>query len=119
MAALGWTMFFGTLFLLPTIRPAFFARLAAAPLELWLALTFLSLGCTIIGFAVWFRVLEVWPASRAGAFINLVPLFALLIGHLVLGEALSLRVLSGAGGVLAGVFLAGGVEGRSGKSRGG
>jgi drug/metabolite transporter (DMT)-like permease len=107
LSALGWTMLLGVLWLIPGLPVELPGKLAAAPAELWWAVGFLSVGCTVIGFAVWFKVLERWKASRAGVFIYLVPLFALFQGNLVLHEPLGIHVFIGAAAVLGGVILAG------------
>ena len=107
LIVLGWTMVLGVLWLIPGLPAALPLKLAAGPAELWWAVLFLSVGCTVVGFIVWFKVLERWQASRAGVFIYLVPLFALGQGNLVLGEPLELHLFIGAAAVLGGVMLAG------------
>ena len=102
-----WVLILGTGWLLPGLRPGFFAKMAAAPGELWLAIGFLATGCTVAGYVIWYWILGRWPASRAGAFIYLVPLCSLIFGHFGLGEPFNLETAIGAAGVLGGVILAG------------
>jgi len=45
--------------------------------------------------------------SRAGVFVNLIPVSALLLSALVLGEAISIREIVGIALILAGVWLVG------------
>ena len=111
LLTLGWIMLLGVVWVIPWLRPAFFVKMAHAPSDVWWAVGFLSVGCTVVGFAAWFWVLERWAASRAGAFIYLVPLFALILGWLILKEPLGIKTGLGAGVVLGGVFLAGRREG--------
>ena len=51
------------------------------------------------------RCQAIGPA-RAGLFINLVPVSAILLGALILGEQLTLSLLLGGGLVLSGLWLA-------------
>ena len=107
MMVLAWSIGLGTIFLLPGLRTGFIQTMMAAPSELWWSVIFLSVGCTVIGFVVWFWALNRWSASRAGAFIYLVPLFALLQGRWLLNEPIGLTVAIGAVGVIGGGALAG------------
>ncbi|MBU1167943.1 MAG: DMT family transporter [Proteobacteria bacterium] len=45
------------------------------------------------------------PASRATAFVNLIPIFTVFMGWLILGEAFTTMQFVSAGVILAGVFL--------------
>ena len=71
----------------------------------------------MIAFALWFRMLRILPASQAGAFIYLVPLFALIGGKWLLNEPLDLWIIVGTCGVLGGVLLAGSNATRSAKRK--
>jgi len=106
LEALGWTMTLGALWTLPFWRPSLIGKIAGSPPELLWSLIFLSVGCTVVGFVVWYWVLAQWPASKTGSFVYLVPLFALVISHVMLNEPLDMLTALGAGGVLGGVILA-------------
>ena len=88
----------------------FYDKLVNAPLELWLAVGYLSAICTVVGFAAWYWAIKKWSVSRAGAFIYLVPIGALIVGRIMFGETMNLSVIIGFVIVLAGVFLAGGKD---------
>jgi len=107
LETLGWIMTLGALWTIPFWKPSLGAKFLVWNPELWWSVIFLSVGCTVFGFAVWYWTLSHWQASRAGAFIYLVPLFALIISRVMLGERLDLATLVGAAGVLGGVVLAG------------
>ena len=59
------------------------------------------------GYAVWYTVLPSLSATRAGMLQLLVPVLAAAAGVVLLGEALSLRLLISAAAILGGVALAG------------
>jgi len=108
LIVLTWIISLGTIMVLPGFRYSFIEALTEAPIELWVSLIFLSVFCTVIAFAIWYWVLRIWDASRTGAFIYLVPLFALLSGRWILKEPLDLGIIAGASAVIGGVILAGG-----------
>ncbi len=69
------------------------------------AIAFLGICGTTVAFLLFLHGLGQIGASRASIFINLVPVFGVLSGTLVLGERLSAATLAGGALVLAGVRL--------------
>ncbi len=73
--------------------------------KVWIALAYLGVFGTAIAF-VWFSDgIRVLGAPRAAVFINLVPVFAVTLGVLLLGETIDLAVIVGGVLVVAGVLL--------------
>ncbi|MDR1051298.1 MAG: DMT family transporter [Deltaproteobacteria bacterium] len=71
----------------------------------WSSLAFLGLGGTALGFTFFYRgIVELGP-HRAASFINLVPVFGILFGWLLLGERPGLNLLLGLALILAGIRL--------------
>ncbi len=81
--------------------------LASLPVswQAWVAVAFIGVCGTALAF-VWFYdgVLAI-GAARTAVFINLVPVFAIALGVLLLGEPLEISMLAGAAIVIAGVLL--------------
>jgi drug/metabolite transporter (DMT)-like permease len=71
----------------------------------WGAILFLGLFGTTLGFTWFSSAVQQIGAQRASIFVNLVPLFAVLQGALLLGERLDLSALVGGLLVIAGVLL--------------
>jgi drug/metabolite transporter (DMT)-like permease len=73
--------------------------------KVWVALGFLGVFGTAIAF-VWFYdgVVAIGPA-RTGVFINLVPVFAVALGVLLLGERVEASMLAGGAIVVAGIWI--------------
>jgi drug/metabolite transporter (DMT)-like permease len=71
----------------------------------WLSIAYLSVFGTVLGF-VWFSrgVQQIGP-TRAGLFINIVPISAVLLAYLILREPITWSLAAGAALVLTGVFL--------------
>ncbi|MBI2307076.1 MAG: DMT family transporter [Rhodocyclales bacterium] len=73
--------------------------------RVWASVAFLAIGGTALGFTWFADGVRVLGAARASAFINLVPVFAVLQAAVLLGERLALAVLAGGALVIAGVWL--------------
>ena len=76
-----------------------------ADAKVWIALGFLGVFGTAVGF-VWFYdgVVAIGPA-RTAVFINLVPVFAIVFGVLLLGERVEAAMLAGGAIVIAGIWI--------------
>lgn len=104
--SVAWSSLAGTLMLLP---PAVSAGLAgdvaaARPVD-WVCVIFLGFLATALGYFWYYRAISVIGASRAGIFINTVPVFAVILGFLLLGEPIHLSLALGGLMVITGVYL--------------
>jgi drug/metabolite transporter (DMT)-like permease len=90
--------------------PAFVAahgwhELAALSTTGWMCLAYLGIGCSGVGFLLFYAALEHLEASEAAAFIYLEPLVAQVLAVTMLGEPLTGAVVGGGVAILAGVYL--------------
>ena len=69
------------------------------------SIVFLGLLVTAAGFTWYSEAIACIGATRTAVFINLVPVFAVLLGALLLGERLAAGALAGGMCVIAGVWL--------------
>jgi hypothetical protein len=76
----------------------------ATPLEL-ACCAYLGIFGTGLGFTWYYEGILRFGASRAGVFINLVPVNAVAMGWLLLGEGVDLSLLFGTALILTGVWL--------------
>ena len=67
------------------------------------AILYLALGGTVIPFVWYYQGVKVLGAAQTSVFINLVPVFGVLLGVILLGEELSLSMILGGLFVIAGV----------------
>lgn len=77
----------------------------AWPLKVWLALAFLGVMGTSLAFLWYMDAVHALGPARAGAFLNLVPVFAVLLSVIFLGEALTGWTVAAAMLVPAGIWL--------------
>jgi len=71
----------------------------------WLDIAYMAIFATVIGFVWFYEGVKHIGATRAGLFINLVPIFAMLLAFFVLGETVTPSLGAGALLVLTGVYL--------------
>jgi drug/metabolite transporter (DMT)-like permease len=71
----------------------------------WLSIGYLSIFGTVIGFVWYYEGIKQIGPTKAGLFINFVPIFAILLAFLILREAITISLLTGAVLVISGVYL--------------
>ncbi len=66
---------------------------------------YLGLGASIIAFCAWQRGVQSISPKRAGAFLQLIPVFSVVLGYLLLDEHVSPSTVLGLIGVIAGILI--------------
>lgn len=106
LSSVCWSSLIGTVFLFfPAANGQLLQRMFAIAWHNWLDLAYLGIGGTTIAFYLYYRGIKQIGAGRAAIFINLVPVFAVLLAWLLLGETLPPSVFAGGFLVLTGVTL--------------
>ncbi len=77
----------------------------AVPLSGWVALFYVIVFATALGQQAWLFGVEGVGPSRAGIFVNLIPVSALVLSFIVLGEVIHVWDLVGICCILSGVWL--------------
>ena len=95
----------GTLFFLPGIKDIMTADPSIWTLKLVGLLFYLGVCASFLSFGLYNWGISKIGASRASIFINLIPITAILLGWLVLGETLNPKQIVATGIVIFGVFL--------------
>jgi drug/metabolite transporter (DMT)-like permease len=101
-----WASIFGTLmlsfFALPDV-----ANVKAAQFTMPVVLSLIFLGAlgTAVAFVWYYQGVQRLGTSRTVVFNNLVPIFGVLLGWLILDEAISVSLLVGGSIAVAGIFL--------------
>jgi drug/metabolite transporter (DMT)-like permease len=91
--------------LLWTDQKAMAAGMESVVPSAWLAVAFLIIVPTALGQQAWLYGVKSVGPSRAGIFINLIPVSALLLSVLILGETLDAIKIAGIVLILTGVWL--------------
>lgn len=106
LSAVFYSALFGSLMLLIVVLlSGSIPDPAAYSLADWLSLSFLGIFGTALGFSLYYRAIRTIGAARSGVFINLVPLFSILLAWLLLEETLKWSVIGGGIILLCGVYL--------------
>jgi drug/metabolite transporter (DMT)-like permease len=71
----------------------------------WLALIFLGVFCSGLGFIFWYRGLAEVEATQVGVFLYFEPLVTTLLAGPILGESLHVAIFIGGAAILLGVGL--------------
>lgn len=87
----------------PVSAATFVALMQPLPLA---GLTFMVFGGTLVGFTIFLRLVREWGAPRAGLYSFVSPVVALILGTLVLGEALTWREIAGGAIMLVAAAIA-------------
>lgn len=93
--------------LLWTDRKLLVTGVDVVPVSGWLALLYLIVFATALGQQAWLYGVKGVGPSRAGVFVNLIPVSALLLSAVILGEAIGMRQIAGIVLILTGVWLVG------------
>lgn len=104
LAATTYACLVGTVALFFVALPRGLGQLGQLSPLAWLGLIFLGYFSSAIAFNWYNEGLMTLGAARAAIFINLVPVFAILLAVYFLGETLTPAVLLGAGLVITGVY---------------
>ncbi|WHZ22908.1 MAG: Permease of the drug/metabolite transporter (DMT) superfamily [Nitrospira sp.] len=93
--------------LLWTDRKLLVTGIDVVPVSGWLALLYLIVFATALGQQAWLYGVKGVGPSRAGVFVNLIPVSALLLSAVILGETIGMREIVGIILILVGVWLVG------------
>ena len=106
LSAVFYSALFGALMLLPaTLVDGTLPAPGSYDTADWISLLFLGLLGTAAGFTLYYRAITKIGAARSSVFINLVPLFSILLAWLFLAETINLSVFIGGLILMAGVYL--------------
>ena len=71
----------------------------------WAVILYLALLCSVFAYVAWYYALEKADATEVAIFLNLIPLFAMFLAHLVLKEKITIFTLIGAFFILYGIYI--------------
>ena len=106
LTSVSWSCLFGCLLLFPFALGSDLVGQVAASTSLdWVCIVYLSILATSLAYYWYYSSIREIGASRSGIFINLVPVFAVALGALLLGEAVHLSLVFGGAMVVTGVYM--------------
>jgi drug/metabolite transporter (DMT)-like permease len=97
---------FGTLFLLPfALVETSWQDVQQASVTTWVAIAHMSIFVTVVSFVMYYYGIKEVGAAKASIFINVMPVSAVLMATLYLGETFTWAHGVGAAFVLSGVYI--------------
>jgi drug/metabolite transporter (DMT)-like permease len=106
LVSVTYSCIIGTLFLaLPAFSEGLGASVAICSSAGWISIIYLGLFGTSLGFIWYYEGIRSIGPSRAGVFINIVPVCAVILAFFILDEAIDASIVLGALFVFAGVYL--------------
>ncbi|HHH78040.1 MAG TPA: DMT family transporter [Thermoplasmatales archaeon] len=93
----------GTLFLVPFLEKGAFVT--GISIGGWAIIFYLALLCSVFGYVAWYDALSGADATRVAIFLNLIPLFAMFLSYIVLGERITPFLAAGAILIIYGIYL--------------
>jgi drug/metabolite transporter (DMT)-like permease len=82
-----------------------FCQIFTMSLYSWLAILFLAVTCSLLGYYVWFYVMKQVGAAITSSFLFAEPLVTVLFAIMFVGEELSMFILAGGFLIFIGVYL--------------
>lgn len=95
----------GTLFFLPVLFISNMGTPENAPIFAWLSVAYLGIGVSLGAYGLYNFSITQMPAAKASMYMNLIPVFTLLFGMIILGEHLTLIQWFASATVLLGVII--------------
>ena len=106
LAAVSYSSVVGTVgLLIPACFEGLIWNIAHQSGRDWLCISYLGVFGTVIGFVWYYQGVERLGPTKAGLFINFVPIFAILCAFVILREQVTLSLAIGAVLVISGVYL--------------
>ncbi|MBN2125663.1 MAG: EamA family transporter [Deltaproteobacteria bacterium] len=80
-------------------------EIAAYPAGAWLGIVYLGFFGTVLGFVWYYEGIQAIGPTKAGQFINFVPVSAIVLAFFILGEPVTLSLIVGGLLIISGVYL--------------
>lgn len=100
-----WAGLVGTLMLLPLLRGSFFTQIAALPPYGWLYMLYLSIMSTVVGYMLFYTLVNRGAVSRLSIQLYLIPVVGVAGGALLLAEHIGTFTIAGGAVMLTAVAL--------------
>jgi len=106
LASVSYSALIGTVALFfPALGEGMLAAVPYFSILDWACIAYLGVFGTVLGFVWYYEGIKALGPTKAGQFINFVPICAIILAFFILGEPLTLSLLAGAALVISGVYL--------------
>ncbi|GAF89936.1 unnamed protein product, partial [marine sediment metagenome] len=100
-----YAMLLGSIGLIPFISKSLFDEVAKMPAETWIAVIFLGLFSTVIGYIIWYVALEMKTASEISIYLYAIPIISTIASYFWLGYQITEFFIFGGILVILGLII--------------
>jgi drug/metabolite transporter (DMT)-like permease len=100
-----YAFLFGSLGLLPFCSPSLITEAAAMSWKGWGTVLFLAVLPTVVGYVLWYVVLEVKTASEISVFLYFIPVLSTIISFFLFHEPITVLFIVGGALVILGLLI--------------
>ena len=100
-----YAMLLGSLGLLPFVRVSLFEEVSNMSLQGWIAVLFLGIFSTVIGYVIWYIALSIKTASEISIYLYAIPVLSTIISFFMLGHTITWFFIIGGFLVISGLAI--------------
>ena len=101
----AYALLLGSIGLVPLISTSLFKEVSAMTINAWVAVIFLGVFSTVIGYAIWYIALEIKTASELGIYLYLIPVFSTTMSFFLLKDEITYWFILGGILVIIGLII--------------
>ena len=102
----SYTTILGGLFLIPfSLNEHSLQTIFALTNQEWIAISYLSITCSFLGYFIWFHVMKQSSASATSSFLFAEPLITVIFAAIAIEEQITIFVIGGGLLILIGLYL--------------
>lgn len=101
----GYAFIFGSISLTPLITHQFIAEITHLSITGWIAVLSLVFFPTVIAYVLWYKALEMKPASEIGVYLYFTPVISTILGVIMFNEPITPFYIIGGFLIISGLIL--------------
>lgn len=100
-----YAILFGSLGMFPFINNSLLEEISNLSLSVWIAVIFLAIFPTVLGYVMWYVALELKPASELGIYLYLMPIISTILSFFLLNERITFFFILGGFLIIIGLII--------------
>ena len=101
----AYAMLFGSLGLIPFVRGSLFDEVVEMSINGWLVVIFLAVFSTVIGYVLWYVLLEIKKAYELSVYLYFIPVLSTIISYILFRESITWLFVFGGALVILGLII--------------
>lgn len=101
----SYAFLLGSMFYLPFVVPRIFEEIPKVSINGWIAVFYLGIICSVFGYVGWYYALSKTEASKTAVFLNLIPMFTIIISFFI-AETPNILFFIGTAFIMMGIYIA-------------